>query len=114
MLYQLSYTRASPGIHGGGRIRTYVGQSPADLQSATISHSVTPPNLLPHTPRSPLALRMRASPPSAASRADEGNRTPNLLITNQLLCQLSYVSELFSRVAPVYDRENEAEKDRLL
>ena len=27
------------------------------------------------------------------SRADEGNRTPNLLITNQLLCQLSYVSE---------------------
>ena len=24
--------------------------------------------------------------------ADEGNRTPNLLITNQLLCQLSYVS----------------------
>ena len=25
-------------------------------------------------------------------RADEGNRTPNLLITNQLLCQLSYVS----------------------
>ena len=27
-------------------------------------------------------------------RADEGNRTPNLLITNQLLCQLSYVSAL--------------------
>jgi hypothetical protein len=25
-------------------------------------------------------------------RADEGNRTPNLLITNQLLYQLSYVS----------------------
>ena len=25
-------------------------------------------------------------------QADEGNRTPNLLITNQLLCQLSYVS----------------------
>jgi hypothetical protein len=28
-----------------------------------------------------------------ATRADEGNRTPNLLITNQLLCQLSYVSQ---------------------
>jgi hypothetical protein len=26
------------------------------------------------------------------TRADEGNRTPNLLITNQLLYQLSYVS----------------------
>ena len=26
--------------------------------------------------------------------ADEGNRTPNLLITNQLLYQLSYVSDL--------------------
>ena len=26
------------------------------------------------------------------ARADEGNRTPNLLITNQLLYQLSYVS----------------------
>ena len=35
------------------------------------------------------------------TRADEGNRTPNLLITNQLLCQLSYVSEC-------------AEKDKLL
>ena len=48
MLYQLSYTRVVgsllPRIHGGGRIRTYVGHSPADLQSATISHSVTPPN----------------------------------------------------------------------
>ena len=35
------------------------------------------------------------------TRADEGNRTPNLLITNQLLCQLSYVSQC-------------AEKDKLL
>jgi hypothetical protein len=59
MLYQLSYTRSDRVYrsrtsrvparlttrHGGGRIRTYVGQSPADLQSATISHSVTPPSL---------------------------------------------------------------------
>jgi hypothetical protein len=30
---------------------------------------------------------------SAGYRADEGNRTPNLLITNQLLYQLSYVSQ---------------------
>ena len=61
MLYQLSYTRSFvtdpardlrfalttrlTARHGGGRIRTYVGHSPADLQSATISHSVTPPSL---------------------------------------------------------------------
>ena len=38
---------------------------------------------------------------SDPTRADEGNRTPNLLITNQLLCQLSYVSQC-------------AEKDKLL
>jgi hypothetical protein len=31
------------------------------------------------------------------SRADEGNRTPNLLITNQLLYQLSYVSGMHER-----------------
>jgi hypothetical protein len=31
--------------------------------------------------------------PGLTYRADEGNRTPNLLITNQLLCQLSYVSQ---------------------
>jgi hypothetical protein len=46
--------------HGGGRIRTYVGQSPADLQSATISHSVTPPTSpgsLPRFPAVPLSMR---------------------------------------------------------
>jgi hypothetical protein len=32
-----------------------------------------------------------------SSRADEGNRTPNLLITNQLLYQLSYVSGIHER-----------------
>jgi hypothetical protein len=30
--------------------------------------------------------------PGLSRQADEGNRTPNLLITNQLLYQLSYVS----------------------
>jgi hypothetical protein len=32
------------------------------------------------------------SEPERVGRADGENRTPNLLITNQLLCQLSYVS----------------------
>src|ERR1043165_301585 len=42
------HPRASP--HGGGRIRTFVGRSPADLQSAAINHSATPPTNPLHTP----------------------------------------------------------------
>ena len=47
----------------------------ADLQSAPFGHSGTCPYLV-------------------ASGAGDWNRTRNLLITNQLLCQLSYTSEL--------------------
>lgn len=45
---------------------------PADLQSAPFSHSGTPPS----------------------NGADDGTRTRNLLITSQLLFQLSYVGML--------------------
>ena len=45
---------------------------PADLQSAPFGHSGTYPYKI---------------------GAGDGNRTSNLLITNQLLCQLSYTSE---------------------
>ena len=45
----------------------------ADLQSAPFGHSGTYPYEV---------------------GAGEGNRTPNLLITNQLLCQLSYTSAM--------------------
>ena len=128
MLYQLSYTRVtSPAAttrltarHGGGRIRTYVGQSPADLQSATISHSVTPPRCT--APAAPLPLDRSPSRERPSSeteprrrrsgvlviegvgvyRADEGNRTPNLPLTRRVLCQLSYASL------------EQAEQDRLL
>ncbi len=74
MLYQLSYTRGSAtntgpnSPHGGGRIRTYVGQSPADLQSAAISHSATPPVTTHHirhgTPRNVTrgSVRMQGIP----------------------------------------------------
>jgi hypothetical protein len=44
---------------------------PADLQSAPFGHSGTSPSSRPHG-------------------ASEGNRTPDPLITNQLLCHLSY------------------------
>ncbi len=48
-------------------------QDATDLQSAPFGHSGTPPY-------------------SVESGAGDGTRTRNLLITNQLLCQLSYTS----------------------
>ena len=53
--------------------------APSDLQSDPVGHLGTPP-------LSPIVLAQRIG------RADGENRTRNLLITNQLLCQLSYVS----------------------
>ncbi len=58
---------------------------PADLQSVPFDRSGKPPKKA-ETPL-PSTLRLRAS---------AGNRTPNLLITNQLLCRLSYASLLAS------------------
>src|SRR5438105_2678907 len=49
MLYQLSYARARPRRapqSGGGRIRTFVALSAADLQSAPFGRSGTPPRRL--------------------------------------------------------------------
>ena len=45
LLYQLSYNGRDNNYHycGGGRIRTYVGLRPTDLQSVVIDHSTTPP-----------------------------------------------------------------------
>ena len=51
-----------------------------------------------------IAMVNRKSPgrtgAESCGRADEGNRTPNLLITNQLLYQLSYVSGIHERRFP--------------
>ncbi len=68
------------GLSGGGRIRTCVGLSPADLQSAAINHSATPPE--------PHSETFARAPEAAIAGADGGTRTPNLLITNQLLSQI--------------------------
>ena len=47
---------------------------PADLQSVPFGHSgICPYGII------------------KVHKADEGTRTPNLLITNQLLCQLSHI-----------------------
>src|SRR4029078_5303865 len=64
-----------PHFHGGEwRIRTSVGQGPADLQSAAFDRSANSPSGFP-------------------SGAGDGTRTRDLLITNQLLYQLSYASD---------------------
>ena len=65
---------ASETVKNGGewRIRTFVGQSPADLQSAAFDRSAISPRI--------------------CDGAGDGTRTRDLLITNQLLYQLSYAS----------------------
>ena len=64
----------------------------ADLQSAPFGHSGTYPYEI---------------------GAGEGNRTPNLLITNQLLCQLSYASTV-SMVLSEEEKNGDAEGARTL
>ncbi len=122
MLYQLSYTRGNPwdGLcraspvqrngHGGGRIRTYVGirrQIYSLLPLATRAPHPMPAMCHPLSKQHPGILRFsrvivspQAGTPAIRHGADEGTRTPNLLITNQLLYQLSYVSRAlrFARI----------------
>ena len=64
----------------------------ADLQSAPFGHSGTYPYEV---------------------GAGEGNRTPNLLITNQLLCQLSYASSWSQRYEQE-EKDGDAEGARTL
>ena len=61
--------------------------STTDLQSAPFGHSGT----LPYKPL-PVWLGMSMRLRLSASGAGERTRTPDLLITNQLLYQLSYTS----------------------
>ena len=81
-LYQLSYSRDEPPLscrtasmaaHGGGRIRTFEGLR-RQIYSLIPLAAWVPHPCFPH------------------DRADGENRTRNRLITNQVLCQLSYVS----------------------
>ena len=94
-LYQLSYsrsrlprhridrTRQPPAPHGGGRIRTFEGLSRQIYSLLPLATWV------PH----PIAQsRRRCATRRLTRRADGENRTRNRLITNQVLCQLSYVS----------------------
>jgi hypothetical protein len=83
MLYQLSYSRSNPMERGGFEPPK---AEPADLQSAPFGHSGTSPNPISTGP--PLINITIPNPKSAG----EGIRTRDLLITNQLLYQLSYAS----------------------
>ena len=93
MLYQLSYSRrwphaATPRVafdevwwrEEDLNLRRL---TPADLQSAPFNHSGIPP--------------YKHGCKRTNHGADEGTRTRNLLITNQLLYQLSYVSDSCDR-----------------
>ena len=81
-----------PQSGGEWRIRTSVGRGPADLQSAAFDRSA-------NSPRVEL---------SSFFGAGDGTRTRDLLITNQLLYQLSYASAnsdnvLISKTQPASD-----------
>ena len=61
---------------------------PSDLQSDPFGHSGTPPdNFLPLT-----AFKLKFKADAKKNGAGGRNRTPDLLITSQLLYQLSYAS----------------------
>ena len=66
---------------------------PADLQSAPFDHSGTPPKIKPHILRERnTAVNSNKLIRHKKVGAGGRNRTPDLLITNQLLYQLSYTS----------------------
>ncbi len=112
MLYHLSYTREAVlgqsahwpqplSLNGGGRIRTYVGIRRQIYSLLPLAARA--PHRCPHALRRSHALQLpeTLSPARSGDGADEGTRTLNLLITNQLLCQLSYVSKrsFFARLS---------------
>jgi hypothetical protein len=69
---------------------------PADLQSAPFDHSGTSPN----PPSQTHSLQL------ACNSAGEGTRTRDLLITNQLLYQLSYASK--NRIKKIKEQNGHA------
>ena len=87
MLYRLSYVGkieerdgALSSANGRGRIRTSEGVCQLIYSQFPLATWVPAPIQL-----ATLAALLNQS------RADEENRTPNLLITSELLCRLSYV-----------------------
>ena len=73
-------------LSGGGRIRTFEGISRQIYSLLPLATWV------PHL----ILLCPSTNPPPGTNRADGESRTRNRLITNQVLCQLSYVSDWLS------------------
>src|SRR5438445_5321686 len=92
-LYQLSYSRSNRGRASGwwrGKDSNLRRHQPADLQSAPFGRSGTPPAILckfgtalPPGSIERAAVDHRST--GMSRRAGEGTRTPNRLITNELL-----------------------------
>jgi hypothetical protein len=89
-LYQLSYSRTATCTATAPALPRWWEKDsnlrrrePADLQSAPVGRLGIPPN----SHDAPGARR-----PACPAQADGESRTRNRLITNQVLCQLSYVS----------------------
>ena len=78
---------------GGGWIRTTEGVEPADLQSAPFGHSGTPPYVQ--------AGLCCGTETRCEVRAGGGTRTRDLLITSQVLYQLSYASGIVIEFSPL-------------
>src|ERR1017187_1517641 len=85
---------------GQGGIRTSEGARPTDLQSVAFDRFATWPTGLMQT------QYLRRARTFLFSRAGDGTRTRNLLITNQLLYQLSYASRQ-THTSPVPSRIRE-------
>ena len=98
-LYQLSYTRVSssdrpaerdrPKTRWRGKDSNLRSHKTADLQSAPFGRSGTPPNERKSTGRLKSVIRLSSA---ILSRAGDGTRTRDPLITSQVLYQLSYAS----------------------
>ena len=82
----MSEARRAESNGGEGRIRTFEAAGATDLQSVAFDRFATSPKKI----CSSLLCLYEAS---LRIGAGEGIRTPDLLITNQLLYRLSYASQ---------------------
>ncbi len=102
MLYQLSYSRLEPvaapvaGFRKNGSVTEWWGEQDSNLRSCEAADLQSAP-----------VGRLGISPWSAYG-ANGGTRTPDRLITNQLLYQLSYIGlynkEKNALSSPLHDR----------
>ena len=96
MLYQLSYSRSGPPP-----CMTGAGWEWKESNLLSLRHQIYSLARLSNSGALPSAIQAR----ERGGRAGEGTRTPNLLITNQLLYQLSYTSTASSTPPNLGERD---------